>query len=372
MVMNHIIAFLTAMAIKGFRAKMVDVAEISGYHRTTLSRFLSTGKWDESALKDFIKNKSLSHIKEQSNKTGKPIFISIDDTVNPKTKPSSRANKPIQGAEYHFSHLESKQVWGHQVVAVMVSCDDISLNYDLRWYDKTKQTKIEYVVELAKQLPEPTVNTYVLSDSWYTCGDIVNAFDDRGFFYIGALKNNRIIYPGGNRINISEFVLEVLVKDSFNLVTVNGKEYYTYRYEGKLNDIKSAAVIITLPKETGFAGPHPNPRAINAFLCTDTSLDTTTILEYYTERWCIETFFEQEKGHLGFGKYQIRSMKGIERFWLLMSLCHLVCSIGLGEVMPFGEGLRHLRNSINEEKISLIYQCAQNGMPLEDIYARCA
>ncbi|MDR1532450.1 MAG: transposase, partial [Clostridiales bacterium] len=109
---------------------------------------------------------------------------------------------------------------------------------------------------------------------------------------------------------------------------------------------KDLVVIITLPKENGFDGPHPNPKAISAFLCTDSSLDTVTILEYYSERWCIETFFEQQKGQLGFNKYQIRTMKGIERFWLIMSLHHLICCIGLGSAMPFGDGQRLLRRSI--------------------------
>jgi len=372
MVMKHIMAFLMAMALKGFRAKMVDVAEVSGYHRTTLSHFLCKGKWNEAPLKEFIKTRSLEYVKKISEETGKPMFISIDDTVNKKSKPSSKAERPIEGAEYHFSHLERKQAWGHQAVAVMASCENIALNYDIHWYDKTKQSKIEYVRQLAVSLPEAIGKTYVLTDSWYTCSDLINAFTEKGYHYIGALVTNRIIYPYGEHISITDFVLEVLRKDDFNLVTVKGKQYYTYRYEGKLNDIENAVVVITLPKEGGFNGPHPNPKAINAFLCTDTTLDTVTILEYYSERWCIEIFFEQGKGQLGFNKYQIRTMKGIERFWLLMSLCHLVCCIGLGCAMPFGDGLRLLRRSINEERIAYIYKLAQNNVPLEDIYALCA
>jgi hypothetical protein len=361
-----------AMALKGFKAKIVDAAEISGCHRTTLSHFLCKGKWDEEPIKDFIKSHSLEYIQKHSADTGKPIFISIDDTVNEKTKPASEAKRPIQGAEYHYSHLQNKQVWGHQTVTMMVSCGSASLNYDIHWYDKTKQSKIDYVKQMADELPKAASKSYVLSDSWYTCADLVNAFAGKGCYYIGALKTNRIIYPFGEHISISEFVLEVLQKTSFSLVTVKGKTYYAYRYEGKLNDIENAVVVITLPKKGGFDGPHPNPKAVNAFLCTDISLDTATILEYYSERWCIEVFHEQEKDLLGFDKYQIRSMKGIERFWLIMSLCHLMCCTGLGAAMPFSDGLRLLRRNINEHRIAGIYQFAQNNMPLEDIYALCA
>jgi len=300
------------------------------------------------------------------------MFISIDDTVNIKSKPSSKAERPIEGTEYHYSHLERKQVWGHQAVAVMASCDKVALNHEIHWYDKTKQSKIEYVKQLADDFPEAANKSYVLTDSWYTCSDLITAFGKKGYYYIGSLKTNRVIYPSNTRINVSDFVLEVLVKDDFNLVTVKGVQYYTYRYEGKLSDIENAVVIITLPKDRGFDGPHPKAKAISAFICTDITLETATILEYYSERWCIEVFFEQEKGQLGFNKYQIRTMKGIERFWLIMSLCHLMCCIGLGEAMPFGDGLRLLRRSITEEKIARIHQLALNNVPLGDICALCA
>jgi hypothetical protein len=251
----------------------------------------------------------------------------------------------------------------------MLRCDGKeALNYDVHRYDKTAESKIAYVQGLAKEMPEPETAAYALGDSWYTNRKIINAFAESGYYYIGALKTNRIIYPQGNRINIVNFANETLRKDDFNPVTVKGIQYYAYRYEGKLNDISNAAVIITVPHD-GFDtnGKIKNPKTVKAFLCTDTTLDTLTILEYYTKRWCIEVFFRQAKG-LGFDKYQIRSIKGIERLWLLMSLCHLICSIGLETPMQFGTGRRFLRESISEEQKEFIYKCAQNNIPIEDIH----
>jgi transposase len=135
----------------------------------------------------------------------------------------------------------------------------------------------------------------------------------------------------------------------------------------QVNGIDNAVVVISWPKEA-----YKKPKALKAFICTDVSLSTVTILEYYSNRWCIETFFSQAKDSLGFAKYQIRSIKGIERLWTLMSLFHLLCTTGLGKVMPFGEGIRLLRKSIQEERITFIYQCAQQGVPLEDLHTACA
>lgn len=110
-----------------------------------------------------------------------------------------------------------------------------------------------------------------------------------------------------------------------------------------------------------------NPKALKAFICTDVSLDTETILEYYAERWGIEVFFKQEKNNLGFDKYQIRSLKGIKRFWLLTSLAHLLCTTELSMTMPFGKGLRELRKSIHCDVLSYVYNSAQKGVPISVI-----
>lgn len=366
-IINHIVAILTAMALKGFTAKMTDIAENSGYHRTTISYFLSKYNWKEEPLKEIIKNESFQHIESIAKETGEPIFISIDDTVNCKTKPSSQALKPMQGTSFHHSHLLKKCVWGHQVQAIMINTGEVALNYDIHRYNKEEESKISYAQEQIKLLPVTQCKTYIMGDAWYTNHKIIDASISKGYDYIGALKTNRIIYPKGMHISIAKFAIEHLNINDFNLVTVKGREYYMYRYEGKLNKIGNAVVVISWPKDA-----FKNPKALKAFISTDTELESVVILEYYSKRWCIETFFAQQKGSLGFGKYQIRSVKGIERLWILMSLFHLMCTIGLDSTSPFGDGLRTLRKSINEDKISFVYQSAQKNIPLQAILDSCA
>ncbi len=368
LITKHLTSILVAMALKGFRAKMTDVDEVSNCHRTTVSRFLSNEKsWDDKPLKEYIHKTSFECIQTESTQKATPIFVSIDDTVNVKTKPSSQASRPIEKAEFHHSHLLGKQVWGHQVMAIIVSCGKTVLNHDIHRYDKTVQSKISYVQEAIGQLPIPETSAYVLSDSWYTNAKIIDACAARGYQFIGAMKTNRIIYPQGIRIGISEFAAQYIEKNDVDLVTVNGAKYYVYRYEGKLNDIDNAVVLISW-QERAFK----NPKALKAFVCTDVSLDTTTILQFYAQRWCIETFFAQAKDSQGFGKYQIRHIKGIERLWTIMSLFHLLCSTISGTDGSFGDGFRLLRRNINDERIAFIYRCAQNNIPLSVVLELCA
>jgi hypothetical protein len=46
---------------------------------------------------------------------------------------------------------------------------------------------------------------------------------------------------------------------------------------------------------------------------TDTELSCEEIIEYYSKRWAIETFYEVSKENFGFDQYQMRKGKGIKR-----------------------------------------------------------
>ena len=113
-------------------------------------------------------------------------------------------------------------------------------------------------------------------------------------------------------------------------MTVKSKNYYVYRYEGKLNGIENAVVLLSYPEKA-----FGKPKALRAFLSTDVSLSTDEILSCYVCWWPIEVFFRQCKDKLALGSYQIRSAQGIRRYWLLMSLAHYICVTGTCEFYSF-------------------------------------
>ena len=213
---------------------------------------------------------------------------------------------------------------GHQAVAGVFSCDDIVLNYASVMYDKSK-SKVKIVQEIANELPIPLVASYLLCDSWYTCG----------------IKQK-----------ISELVFHLWKTDpDVSLVTV-GSRSYGYWYEGSLNDIDDTVVLISYPKNAFHV-----PKDLWAFISTDVSLSTREILDRYVERWNMEVFFRQSKDKLAFDRYQIRSFKGIWRYWLLMSLAHLLACTSCGETMFFEGGYAYIYSQIQEERLRFNYQC---------------
>ncbi|TWH56975.1 DDE family transposase [Desulfitobacterium sp. LBE] len=360
-VLRHIQEFIVAATAKGYRGKVVDIAEWSSVHRTSIGHFLSDGVWDASYIQKIVQQESLHFVVSHSKETEQPLFVIHDDTVCNKTKPSSQAQRPIQQTEFHFSHLEGKSIWGHQVQATLVQCGNHSLIHTIHRYDKTKQSKIDDACELAKTMPIPPKSGYALVDSWYTCSKLMNTYAARGYQLIGALKTNRILYPQGIRVRLDTFASYVTQKE-VRLVTVNGSSYWVYRYEGALNDIENAVVLLCWPKEA-----FQESKALHAFLCTDVSLETQTILDYYSRRWPVEIFFRQAKGNLGFNGYQVRSIRSIERLWTLLAFTHLYCTIGLGKPLPFGKGLRKVRKEVKGHYIQWIYGCGKKGIPLDDV-----
>lgn len=131
--------------------KTTDFAKNSSCHRTTIAHFLNSGKWDDSLLSDTLKCSVIEIIYSEAARTRKPVFCIVDDTIASKTKPSSQALHPIEDAYFHQFHLKGKQDYGHQAVAVMLSCNGIVLNYAFVMYNKSI-SKIDIVQLICKKL----------------------------------------------------------------------------------------------------------------------------------------------------------------------------------------------------------------------------
>ena len=164
-----------------------------------------------------------------------------------------------------------------------------------------------------------------------------------------------MLYPFGIKKKLYEFAALLSVTHSdFHLVTVKNQKYYVYRYEGKRNGIENAVVLLSYPEKA-----FGIPKALRAFLSTDVSLSTDEILSYYVCRWPIEIFFRQCKDKLALDSYQIRSVQGIRRFWLLMSLAHFMCVTGTGKSCSFENGYHQICDIIRLEKYHYLFLCAK-------------
>ena len=161
---RHLQEMILSSCVKRNSGTMTDYGEAGPGHRTTYGHFLSKKKWDDGRLEETQKRESFRTAAElaQTNKT--PVFVSVDGTVLSKTKPSLKAKRPMQGAGWHYSHLEGKATCGHQIHAAMAGTGETSLSYSLERCCPERGAKIDMTLDRICSLPEDS-DAYVLVDS---------------------------------------------------------------------------------------------------------------------------------------------------------------------------------------------------------------
>ena len=68
---------------------------------------------------------------------------------------------------------------------------------------------------------------------------------------------------------------------------------------------------------------------------------------------------------LALDTYQIRSQKGIERYWLIMSFTHYLCCICKGGYCSFEEGYQYLAQSVAIEHLEQLYKLSKSCSSFE-------
>ena len=331
---NRLGEIIFSLAMKGNQSKTTDFAELNQGFRTTYGHFLSKGKWDEKAVSHKQQEESFRKAAELALAKQVPLYLSIDDTVIEKKKPSSRAKRPMQGTGWHYSHLAGKQVFGYQVFGANISTGDFSLCYCLQRCCPENGSKIDMAVRLLDTLPETDAHVILQMDSWYTYKPLWDKALEKNITLIGAMKTNRILFPDGHRRSALDHAA-MLPNDQYHLVTVGGHEYWIHRYEGALNGIDKAVVLLSYPKDA-----FGKKSAFRVFVCSDLSLSDEAILTHYTHRWKIEVMFKQHKMYMGLKSFMVRSAKAIDRLFVIVPLAHFFFSALFLPFLPLSAASR--------------------------------
>ncbi|MEB3749923.1 hypothetical protein EP10_000762 [Geobacillus icigianus] len=298
-VIKHLVYLVDALTTKGFSGTLTDVRYWSFHpnHRTTLSHFFTKSPWNEEKRLEKLQEWILRQIERLAKRENQPLFVSIDDTICQKTKPSSRAARAIQGCDWHYSHKDHQSVWGHSLVWLMVHTFTQAFPFAFRLYDKTAgRSKIDLAIEMLSSLKGKRAQpVYVLMDSWYPSQALIEACLKQGFHVIAMLKTNRILYPKGIAIQAKKFARYIEPNDT-HLVTVGKERYRVYRYEGAIHGLDDAVVRLAWKADEPMTPDH-----IHVVLSTDRELGDEEILRYYAQRWTIECFFRQAKDQLKSG-----------------------------------------------------------------------
>jgi SRSO17 transposase len=262
----------------------------------------------------------------------------VDDSV------VQRFGKKMPGISSHFDHTTGRHMMGQQVLTLGLSCEDgfVPLDNEL-FTSKTKiqelaqpfkdgrstvakrhhvavhQTKPEMVASMIRRALRAGIQgDYLLADAWFGSKAIIRLCQETALTAILRMKKSKLKY------RISEYVKgEIINRDRDvkalykHSVRQQWKKVPGQRYQAKVVDVKLNLTLTDkeeaqwtpvrllfvrgIDQETNTqAGKHDWA----VFLCTDTALTATEILELYAMRWAIEVYFKEAKQHLGLLKEQ--------------------------------------------------------------------
>jgi hypothetical protein len=345
----------------------------SNRDRSTGTRFLSEYKWNN----EYVDYKRISHsvhtVRKNVNQSAVGFLI-VDDSLSKK----DNSTKKIEGLEYHHSHSDGKTMWSHCIVSSHYKIADYSLPLNFKLYlrkqyfgSKAKRhfkNKHELAMQLVDEFVPASTTTYLLIDAWYTSGKLMLHALRRGIHSIGRIKSNRVIYPFGLKTSVKDFSKHVRKNETYP-VTVGDSKYYVYRYEGKINDLENAVILICWSK----ADLSDKPSYI---ISTDVSLESQTILEYYQKRWDIEVSYRYHKNSLGFDQYQVESLTSIKRYWSMVFMTYTFLELfraSKGKVLglkTIGDTIVYFRQQYMVEVVKIAYSCASKGLSLSTLISK--
>jgi len=157
-------------------------------------------------------------------------------------------------------------------------------------------SKIESMINMIRLAISKGIRfDYVLTDSWFTCLELVNFIVTRriGCHFIGMIKMGKTRYGAFDKNLTAKEIVDLLRRKK---MTKRSKQL-GYYYTETMVDFKGIQVKLFFCK----ASKKGN---WNGMMTTNTELTFEQAYKIYSTRWSVEVFFKECKQHLGLGKCQ--------------------------------------------------------------------
>jgi hypothetical protein len=247
------------------------------------------------------------------------------------------------------------------------------------------RTKIDLGIALLEAAIQHNVPFRVLLfDSWYLSEELVSLARYRKKDWISLLKKNRNLETNsfvlkdaaGTAIRLEgpHIAVEALVPrippTAYRAVTVGDTTYWTFTLAVRLPGLGKVRLVISF-KSAELTGTYV------VLVTNRVDWGAQRIIALYLQRWPIETFYQDSKGHLGLDTYRMRSTEAIGKHWCLVfvaySFLHLDClpsSLTKGSlpIKTIGEACRQQAQALMQAVILYAHEHLQLGQRLEDIF----
>ena len=225
----------------------------------------------------------------------------------------------------------------------------------------------------------------LLFDSWYLSEELVSMARYRRKDWISLLKKNRNLETNsfvlkdaaGKAIRLEgphiavEDLVPLIPPTAYRGVTVGDTTYWTFTLAVRLPGLGKVRLVISF-KSAELTGTYA------VLVSNRVDWNAQRIITLYVQRWPIETFYQDSKGHLGLDTDRMRSTEAIGKHWCLVfvaySLLHLDClppspTKGSSPLKTIGEACRQQAQALIEALILYAHEQLQRGQQAVDIFA---
>ena len=301
------------IANKGNRGTLTDLYQASGSQTRYWSfpKFLSRGKWDADAVAALLMRRIQSLFEEW-------VYV-YDETQALKTGNSQWGLHFFRNFSYQKRRVnQSKFHYGHEFGALGLLCQGPTawLLFPVWVKLVVPQTVRDSTDAVLKRICSKIAPGLIIFDRGFARRNVFTTVRSCGHHLLCRAKSNAVFYrlpkppkhpkrgrprTYGDRLDIRRLrYKEVDINGSPSSIT--SKVVRT-----KMCDAAVQLVVIrTRPKRS-------QPYRYFCVFTTDLTLEIPKILEYYRQRWQIETAFRDAKQHFGFDAYRLKSRKSINR-----------------------------------------------------------
>ena len=402
--------------------------------KTNLSRFLSQSPWQEEAVNERRIGYMLEQTVGHRDKPKRSCLI-VDDTL------CEHVGSLFEYVDRHYDHCESRFPLAHNLVTSYFLSGPVRFPLDVRLYrrfeevtqwerfvgkhfperaipkkakERTRfhekvdplllqdpefaalaaqfQTKITLaMVLMEKAIARGVPFGIVLMDSWYLSEELVGFLAQKGLDWVSLLKKNRnletysftlrdetgqpLSLPGPH-IKVEALVPRI-PRSAYRQVHVSGRDYWCFALNLRIAGLGKVRLVISFdnPELTG---------TYAALVSNRGDWSAKEVLLTYLQRWPIETFYQDSKGHLGLDEYRMRSAEAIAKHWCLVyvaySLLHLTClpasprkgkgGFPSSPLQTIGEACRGQAQAALEAVILFAHDRLRSGQPAAAVFAR--
>lgn len=333
---RHVQTYITGL-ISQSKKTVNKIAKAAKSKKSSLNRILAEAKFE----KERLEQRYFKKIKYLFKNTVTSLLI--DDTL------VERNGKQVELTQKHHDHNSGNYINGHQFFTAILHTSFLQLPIFPELYSPKSDSKIEMAKNLVDKLSDNKIKIdNVLFDSWYSDEKLIKKCKSIGAKVICCIKTNRTLKIGkSSKYRKLSFISSRLIGQKTRNCYVHDKVYLVW--SSKVNLHKLPRIKLIISKDIGKENSN------NFHLISTNIYDSPEeIISTYKIRWNIETFHQDMKQNLGFGKAFFRKESGIVRHSIFVVLTFAVLNLIMyrrGESKTIGECCESLRDRASENMI---------------------